>query len=420
MTKIALLNIGSELLVGRTVNTNASKMALMLRAKGFHLETTAVCHDTEEDIRYWIDELLGRHEVVLITGGLGPTKDDITKKVLQERFGGEMQVHQPTLDAISAFLSSRHRPLLEQNRQQAFVPSSCEVIMNAYGTAPGMAFREEGKLVVSMPGVPMEMTHLMQEHIVPMMERDFPVIEMHTRIIRTVGIPESRIADKMEGIEQRMPVGLQIAYLPSYEGTKIELRMKGNDASAIIEEIEAAQRIIARTFAKYVYSLEDKSPSTLLKEYMFKEGKTMATAESCTGGAIAALMVQHSGISSYFKGGVVAYMREVKESVLGVKPETIDTHGIVSEQVAKEMARGAREKLGSDFAVSITGIAEAPEGVPVEEMPQCWIGFSDRRGEQAFFFRLFRQRKQNIAIATQASVIYALRCLQGKELREEY
>lgn len=414
MTKIALLNIGSELLVGRTVNTNATKIALQLRAKGFHLETVAVCHDTDQDIRYWIDDLLARHDVVLITGGLGPTKDDITKKVLLNRFGGEMVVHQPTLDAIANYVMNHNRPMLELNRQQAFVPSSCQVLMNNYGTAPGMVFREGHQTIVSMPGVPLEMEVLMDEKVIPVLEKYYPGVEMHTRIIRTVGVPESRIAEKMESIEEDLPAGLDVAYLPSYEGTKIELRMKGNGGESIEREIEEAMGKIAKLFAKYVYSLEDKSPSQLLKEYMIEHNVTMATAESCTGGAIAALMVQHSGISAYLKGGVVAYMREVKETVLGVLPETIDTYGIVSEEVAKEMARGAREKLGSDFAVSITGIAESAQDAPPEELPQCWIGFSDARGEQAFFFKLFRQRKQNIAIATQAAVIYALGCLRGK------
>ncbi len=413
MTKIALLNIGSELLVGRTINTNATKMALMLRDKGFHLETTTVCHDTEEDIRHWIDELLSRHDTLLITGGLGPTKDDITKKVLLDRFGGEMICHEPTLEAIKKYLSSHSRPLLDQNRQQAFVPSSCEVLRNNYGTAPGMVFREGSKIVVSMPGVPLEMEVLMREEIVPLLVKTYPVLEMHTRIIRTIGVPESRIAQKMEAIEDQFTEALSVAYLPSYEGTKIELRMKSNDAAQAEKEIEAAQKKIAALFSKYVYSLDDKSPSQLLKEYMFAHQLTMATAESCTGGAIAALMVEHSGISAYFKGGVVAYMEEVKENVLGVKRETIDKYNVVSGEVAMEMARGARERLGSDFAVSITGIAEAPQDAPAEASPQAWLGFSDARGEQAFYFKLFRQRKQNIAIATQAAIIYALRCLRG-------
>ncbi len=412
MTRIALLNIGTELLVGRTVNTNATKIALMLRAQGFHLESTIVCHDTEEDIRYWIDELLSRHEVVLITGGLGPTRDDITKGVLLDRFGGEMICHQPTLEAIKQYLSSHGRPLLDQNRQQAIVPSSCKVLRNHYGTAPGMVFWEGGKMVVSLPGVPLEMEFLLQKEVIPLLLKTYPVQNMYTRIIRTIGVPESQIAQKMEGIEDQLPEQLSVAYLPSYEGTKIELRMKSNDAEQGNREIGAAQKRIANMFAEYVYSLEDKTPSQLLKEYMIAHQVTMATGESCTGGAIAALMVEHSGISAYFKGAVVAYSEEVKENILGVKRGTIERYDVVSGEVAMEMARGAREQLRSDFAVSITGIAEAEQDKSTEALPQAWLGFSDARGEKAFHFKLFRQRKQNIAIAAQAAIIYALRCLQ--------
>lgn len=412
MTRVALLNIGSELLVGRTINTNATSMALKLRAKGYHLHTTIVCHDTGAEILHWIDELLSAHEVILITGGLGPTKDDITKKVLLDRFGGEMVLDEETLAGINNYLKRHDRPLSELNRQQAFVPSSCEVLVNTMGSAPGMAFREGEKSVIAMPGVPLEMKHLMDVKVIPLLERYHPTLAMHTRILRMVGIPESRIAEKMEPLEPDFPPALEVAYLPSYEGTKVELRMKGNDALTVENEIEAAKLKIAAVFEKYIYSLEDKRPVELVRDYMFETGKTMATAESCTGGAIAAAMVQQSGISSVFKGGVVAYMREIKETILGVPPETIDTFGIVSAEVAKAMARGARKALGSDFAISITGIAEAASGAPEAEMPQCWIGFADGEREEAFYFKLFRHRKQNIAVATQAALIFAAGCLK--------
>jgi len=413
MTRIALLNIGSELLIGRTVNTNATSMALKLRAKGYHLDTTIVCHDTGPEILHWINELLQAHDVILITGGLGPTKDDITKTILLERFGGEMVVHEETLANITQYLKQHNRPLSELNRQQAFVPSSCEVLLNTSGSAPGMAFREDGKSVIAMPGVPLEMKHLMDEKVVPYLGRHHPTLEMHTRILRMVGIPESGLAEKMEPLEPDFPAGLEVAYLPSYEGIKVELRMKGNNREEVEAAIESTMMKIVARFKKYIYSVEDKRPVELLKEYMFETGETMATAESCTGGGIAAIMVQQSGISAVFKGGVVAYMREIKESVLGVAPETIDTFGIVSAEVAKEMALGAREKLGSDFAISITGIAEAAPNAPESEMPQCWIGFSSAEKEEAFYFKLFRHRKQNIAVATQAALIFALGCLKG-------
>ncbi|MCL4113171.1 UNVERIFIED_CONTAM: hypothetical protein GTU68_051188 [Idotea baltica] len=388
-------------------------MALKLRAKGYHLDTTIVCHDTGPEILHWIDELLGAHDVVLITGGLGPTKDDITKKVLLDRFGGEMILHEETMAGINKYVKRHNRNLNELNRQQAFVPSSCEVLLNTMGSAPGMAFREREKSVIAMPGVPLEMEHLMDVKVIPFLERHHPTLEMHTRILRMVGISEARIAEKMEPLEADFPLALEVAYLPSYEGTKVELRMKGNDALMVEREIDAAKLKIAAVFEKYIYSLEDKRPVELVRDYLFETGQTMATAESCTGGAIAAAMVQQSGISSVFKGGVVAYMREIKETVLEVAPETIDTFGIVSAEVAKAMARGARKAIGSDFAISITGIAEAAPDAPESEMPQCWIGFADGVKEEAFYFKLFRNRTQNIAVATQAALIFAAGSLKG-------
>jgi len=414
MTAIALLNIGSEILVGRTVNTNATTMSRILREAGYHVETTIVCHDTRDEILGWLDSLFEQHDVVLMTGGLGPTKDDITKKVLQERFGGEMDIHAPTLAQIESYLSRRGRPLLERNRQQALVPTSCEVLMNYYGSAPGMAFQDGPKAAISMPGVPFEMEHLLREQALPWLKRHFPILPMHTRIIRTAGIPESRIAERMEELEPNFPPELQIAYLPSYDGTKIELRLKGesHEAQFIEATIGQAQSQIADMFQKYTYALEDKTPDQLLAEYLRSTDTTMATAESCTGGAIAARMTEHSGISSVLKGGIVAYMRSIKESVLQVVPATIDTHGIVSEAVALEMAQGAQKLLDSDFAVATTGIAEAAPGASApDEITQVWIGYADREKEAAVHVKLFRERQQNIKVATNAAILFALRQL---------
>lgn len=413
MATVALLNIGSELLRGRTINTNAAAMGKMLLGKGYHLNTTLVIHDDGPVIRQSLDDLLTGHDIVLITGGLGPTKDDITKTVLRERFGGEMVCHEPTLRRIEGYLARRGRRLLESNRQQAFVPSTCEVLENEQGTAPGMAFRENGRTVVSLPGVPYEMRHLMQHKVLPLLETRYSHQHVATRIVRTGGVPESRIAARMEEIEPKIDPRVSIAYLPSFDGTKIELRASGEPAEAA--ELDAAllqgQDLVAELFAKYVYSREDKTPDRVLAEYLLARGITMGTAESCTGGAIAAAMVQHSGVSAVLKGGIVAYMREIKENVLAVPAATIDEHGIVSRETARAMAEGARTLLGSDFAISITGIAEAAENAPKEDQPQAWIGYADAKGSTALHFRLFKGREVNIQIAKNAALIYSLRCL---------
>jgi nicotinamide-nucleotide amidase len=325
-----------------------------------------------------------------------------------------MVLHEGMLGRIERYLASRGRRLLESNRQQAFVPSSCEVLENDQGTAPGMVFTENGKTIVSMPGVPFEMINLMQTRVLPLLTQRYAHDWVGTRIVRTGGVPESRIAERMEEIEQEIDPRVGIAYLPSFDGTKIELRITGKPEEG--EELEAvlaaAQKKVADLFYKYVYSLEDKSPDRVLADYLLQHNITMSTAESCTGGAIAAAMVQHSGISAVFKGSVVAYMREIKEKVLGVPAATIDEFGIVSGETAKAMAEGARELMGSDFAISITGIAEAAEDAPKEGQPQAWIGYADSNGSQALHFGLFKGREVNIQIAKNAALIFCLRCLR--------
>ncbi len=414
MTKIALLNIGTELLRGRTINTNAATMGQMLLQAGYALETTLVIHDDGPVITAAITDLLATHDVILVTGGLGPTKDDITKKVLLEMFGGEMVLHAPTLARIEGFLQRLNRPLLELNRQQAFVPSSCTVMENEMGTAPGMAFQVGGKSLVSMPGVPYEMKYLMEHHVKPWLQAQYPVALQHARVVRTAGIAESTIAEKMEAIEGMLDPRIAIAYLPSYDGTKIELKMQGSPAEATEMQglLSQAQQQVAALLLQYVYSLEDKGPDKLLAEWLLASGKTFATAESCTGGEIAAKLVKFSGISWVLKGGVVAYMPSVKENVLGVRHETIMGKGIVSEEVAREMAEGARRVLGSDYAVGITGIAEAARDAPREDLPQAWIAIAGPGGTQAHHIRMLRDRKVNIEIAAYAALIFALKCLQ--------
>lgn len=416
MTTIALLNIGSELLRGRTINTNAATIAKILGSAGYRLETTLVIHDDAATIRDSIVGLLAHHDVVLMTGGLGPTKDDITKNCLLELFGGEMILHEETLMHIRRFLESRKRPLIEENRSQAMVPSSAQVLFNRSGTAPAMVFRTDGKYVVSMPGVPFEMTNLMQEQVLPLIREAFPGQAFLKRIVRTAGVPESRIAEKMTTIEADIAPGIDIAYLPGYDGTKIELQMRGphEQLTEMEAKITEGQRMVADLFHKYTYALEDLLPHQLLARHLLAEQISFATAESCTGGGIAAALVQNSGISAVLKGSVVAYMESVKEAILGVKRSTIDTDGVVSQAVAMEMASGARSALGSDAAVSITGIAEAPRGAPPEEMPQAWIGFSNSDGTVArhVYLHPYGGREVNIRIATNAALIYALKQLQ--------
>lgn len=413
MTRIALLNIGTELLRGRTINTNAATMGQMLRRHGFLLETTLVIHDEGATIADAVARLMTTHDAVLVTGGLGPTTDDITKKILLQVFGGEMVCHAPTLARIEGFLRARNMPLREHNRQQAFVPSSCEVLENEQGTAPGMWFERDGHVLVSMPGVPYEMEHLMQTHVLPRLVARFAPQHFVTRIVRTFGFAESAIAELMEAHAAEMDPRAEVAYLPAFDGVKIEIKMAGDPGQTAELDAAAArmQERVAALMGKSLYATVDASPAELLGDYLLATQQSFATAESCTGGAIAAKLVERSGISAVMRGGVVAYQRQIKEQVLGVTPETIDTHGIVSAQVAEAMARGVRDLLQADFAVAITGIAEAAPGASEAERPQAWLGFADKNGTRSTHIKLFKDRKVNIQMATQAALVFVLRNL---------
>jgi nicotinamide-nucleotide amidase len=409
--KLALLNIGSELLRGRIVNTNAAYMGETLLRAGYSVETSLVIHDDGPVIAAAVQQLMRSHEVVLVTGGLGPTKDDITKTVLLQVFGGEMVCHAPSLKRIEDFLARRNRPLLEHNRRQADVPSTCKVLENELGTAPAMAFLREGRALISMPGVPFEMKNLMQTRVIPWLKAHFPVQLHLTRMVRTAGIPESRIAERMEPLEKELDGRISIAYLPSYDGTKIELKIAGDpqEEAGMQVALDAAHQKVGEEFAGYVYSMEDKAPDKVLAEWLLRTGTTFATAESCTGGGIAAKLVQHSGITAVFKGGVVAYQAVVKENILGVQPATIRDHGIVSSEVAQEMAEGARRVMGSDYAVAITGIAEAAADAPAADQPQAWIGLAGPQGTQTHHIILMRDRLVNLEVAAYAALVFALK-----------
>lgn len=409
MTRIALLNIGSELLRGRTVNTNASQIGLMLGSQGFALDTTWVIHDEEEAITSAVVDLMNRHEVVLITGGLGPTTDDITKKTLLKIFGGEMVCHEATLERIRTFLSRRNMPLLENNRQQSFVPSTCTVIENEMGTAPGMVFKKDGKLIVSMPGVPFEMEHLMRKGVLPELKNEFLKAHLATSVVRTHGIPESRIADRMEKIVADFDVRIMVAYLPSFDGTKIELKIQGppSQADELDATVKNAQKAVAKELRDYVYSLEDLPPVEILCRHLLNQNMGLATAESCTGGAISAKIVEQSGVSAVFMGGVVAYHEQIKSGWLGVSSELIKQHGVVSAGVAEAMASGVRERMKTAIGLSITGMVEANG----DNQTGAWIGFSDSSGNHSCQIKLFKDRKINIQYATQAALVFAVRML---------
>ena len=378
-----IINIGDELLIGQVVNTNASWMAEELNKRNIKVTNISVISDGADDIRTQLDRSLSEADVVLITGGLGPTKDDITKTVLCNYFGDTLVRHQPTYDNVKKFFDRRGLPFTEINQAQALVPSKCKVILNEVGTAPCMVFTipqatfkqpspkktdtSAEKIVISMPGVPFEMKWLMQNSVLPLLEERLGSQAIVHKTILTFGIGESFLADKIADWEDALPAHIKLAYLP--EAGKVRLRLSAYGADKAQLEQEVAERIemLKLIIDANIYGYDDETISSVIGKLLNQKGATVATAESCTGGLIGNVITGVSGSSAYYKGGIIAYSNELKERLLGVRHETLEQYGAVSEETAIGMARGCLAVTGADYAIATTGIS-GPTGA-TEEKP---------------------------------------------------
>ena len=378
-----IINIGDELLIGQVVNTNASWMAEELNKRNIKVTNISVISDGADDIRTQLDRSLSEADVVLITGGLGPTKDDITKTVLCNYFGDTLVRHQPTYDNVKKFFDRRGLPFSEINQAQALVPSKCKVILNEVGTAPCMVFTipqatfkqpspkktdtSAEKIVISMPGVPFEMKWLMQNSVLPLLEERLGSQAIVHKTILTFGIGESFLADKIADWEDALPAHIKLAYLP--EAGKVRLRLSAYGADKAQLEQEVAERIemLKLIIDANIYGYDDETISSVIGKLLNQKGATVATAESCTGGLIGNVITEVSGSSAYYKGGIIAYSNELKERLLGVRHEMLEQYGAVSEETAIEMARGCLAVTGADYAIATTGIS-GPTGA-TEEKP---------------------------------------------------
>ena len=409
--KATILNIGDELLIGQVVNTNASRMAQMLVAAGIDVCGTYVIGDNADDIKYYLRLCIKKSDVVLMTGGLGPTKDDITKKTLCELFDSELYENEEALANIKRIFDSRGYELTPINRQQAWVPRCCTMINNMLGTAPCMWFGESpltikgdpplsmsGKVLVSMPGVPFEMVNLMETEVIPRLGRHFRTDQIVNKNILIQGIGESFLSDLIEPWELALPKSIRLAYLPQAGMLKLRLTAHGgHDERPLLEQqIADAMKSLYPIAGQYIVGEDLESLPELVAYTMKKEGKTLATAESCTGGTLAHQLTAMAGASEYFRGGVVAYSNEVKECALGVRHETLVAHGAVSEETVREMAAGARERLGADYAVATTGIAGPGGGTPEKPVGTVWIAVAGPDGVTAKLLKFGDRRAQTI------------------------
>ena len=391
-TTAEIISIGDELLYGQTLDTNAHWISHKLDEYNIKVfQRTTIGDDTDQILNAFATAA-ERVDIVLITGGLGPTKDDLTKPLLAKYFGVGMVHHEEVLRDITLLFAKASREVTALNAQQADLPSNCKKITNPVGTAPGMWFYENNTVFVAMPGVPYEMKSIMTQGILPKLHEMFSKGVLHHHIIKTIGITESSLSDLIEDWEVNLPKHIKLAYLPTKGQVKLRMTGSGDDLNTLKQEIDTLQMAIMPKIAKYVYGFGVDSLEGVIGQLLNKNNLTLATAESCTGGYLAHMITSVPGSSRYFKGSVIAYSNEVKTAQLGVSTEDLLQQGAVSEEVAKAMAEGIRKALNADIAIATTGIA-GPDGGTIEKpVGTVWIAYSDKHKTLAKKFNFSRDR----------------------------
>ena len=375
MIKATIITIGDEILIGQIVDTNSVSIAKHLNTAGITVHEKISIGDTAQQIEQTLARALAQSEVVIITGGLGPTKDDITKHTLAKIFASDMHEDKRVADHVRTMLERRGIEYNALNQGQAMVPDCCTVLFNAHGTAPGMWFEDaEGRVTISLPGVPFEMEHLMEDEVMPRLKAHFSLHANVHRTMITAGLPESMLAERIEEWEDALPKWMKLAYLPAPNIVRLRLSAYDReDGQAAREAINAEFDKLHNIIPGHIVGFEGATMQSLVHEVMRERGLTLATAESCTGGTIASLFTAMAGASAYFLGGVVAYANEVKRDVLGVNYDDIMTHGAVSETVARQMAEGVRRTTGADYAIATTGIAGPTGGSEAKPVGTVWM-----------------------------------------------
>ncbi len=395
-----IITIGDELLIGQVVDTNSAWMAQELNKNGIWVGHRIAVGDVKSDIWNALDEASRRSDIILITGGLGPTADDITKPLLNEYFGGKMVVDQGALSNVRHIFEKLQRPMIERNLLQAEVPDVCTVIPNKRGTAPGMWFEKEGHIFVSMPGVPHEMKGMMTDAVIPALRQHFNLPYITHRTLLLAGIGESFLADHIKDFEEALPPSIKLAYLPNYGMLRLRLTIWGDDTATLNTVIQKQFDTLKALVAEWLVADEDISIQEAIGRMLVQRGKSLGTAESCTGGNIAHLITTIPGSSRYFNGSVVSYSNEVKEQVLQVSPDTITALGAVSEETVREMVKGALAVLNTDYAIATSGIMGPDGGTPDKPVGTVWVAVGNHQNilTQKFSFRFDRLR--NIELAT--------------------
>jgi nicotinamide-nucleotide amidase len=397
-----LLTIGDEILYGQIVDTNSQWMSVELSNVGIKVIRKTAIGDQEDEIINAFAEAEKRADIVLITGGLGPTNDDLTKPCLAKYFDCKLEIHEEALAEVTAFFVQRGRELTEVNRQQAALPVCCEKITNSLGTAPGMWFDRNGKVFVSMPGVPHEMKRMMSDIIIPKLKKSFATPVIHHKVIRTVGIGESFLAEKIAEWENSLPKHIKLAYLPNLGEVKLRLTSVGDSIETLSTEAEELTKKLYERVGQFIYGYGEDPLEVAVGNMLRDKKLTVSVAESCTGGYLSHLITSVPGSSEYFLGSMIPYAYEIKMRQLGVKPETLEQYGAVSEQTIIEMANLVRAKFTTDIGVATSGIA-GPGGATSEKpVGTVWIAYSDKHQTITRKLQLSKERLLNIKMASVA------------------
>ena len=378
--KAAIITIGDELLIGQTVDTNSAWIGAELSKSGFDIFRITSIHDRKNDIIYAMDEAAKEADVVLITGGLGPTSDDITKQTLAEYFNTRLVINLDVLEMIETMMSRRNFAMNENNRRQAEVPESCRVLKNTAGTAPGMWFEKDGNIFISMPGVPNEMKYIMNEYVLPELNKRFTSQIIIHRNIMTYGTFEARLAEILMDFEAGLPASIKLAYLPSSGVIKLRLTGTGDEHESLEAMVREQVNNLYKTIPDLIYAENEESLEMVIGRLLTSKKSSLSTAESCTGGEIAHLLTSVPGSSNYYIGSVIAYDNTVKRHLLGVKEESINKYGAVSEEVVRQMAAGARFLFNTEFAVATSGIAGPDGGTEAKPVGTFWMAVASEKG----------------------------------------
>ena len=414
----SIITIGDELLIGQTIDTNSAWIGQELNKIGVWLKRRVAVGDVWDDIWNALDAESKEADIIIITGGLGPTADDITKPLLCKYFGGKMIVNEDVLKHVNYLFEKVYRrpgPMLERNLKQAEVPDVCTVLHNARGTAPGMWFTPQppkgevkkdsiAKVVVSLPGVPSEMKGLMRDEVLPRIPKYFELPYIIHRTAFTMGTGESMIAEKIKDFETGLPAHIKLAYLPGYGMVKLRLTTKGNDKNKMEKELDEKFSVLKELVSEWLVSDEDESLALVVQKILKEKNKTIGTAESCTGGYIAHLITSNPGSSVGYKGSIISYANDVKENILGVTDKTLRTVGAVSEETVIQMVKGTIEKLNVDFAVATSGIMGPDGGTDEKPVGTVWIAAGNKGKVETAKLAFRFDRERNIEMTSHAAL----------------